>query len=213
MLRPTRRNRELVCLFTSACGVPAPAPIFPSHDALHHRRTAPQDVLQRAKRFFAERVPNAAAFAEKEGPGFLVLRGQGGEEIALHAWVDAAGKTRVRALHPLLRSGAGSLSFRPSRSKPLWKSRDRGGCAVRRPGDGDRRVGSGISRGRAHDHGCGLERQALTQALKRAQVRPEDYVVKFHGAQLLDETMTLAALGAVPNSPFIVLPARRQPVR
>ena len=58
-----------------------------------------------------------------------------------------------------------------------------------------------------------LKRQALTQALKRAQVRPEDYVVKFLGAQLLDETMTLAALGAVPNSPFIVLPARRQPVR
>src|SRR2546422_7969959 len=27
----------------------------------------------------------------------------------------------------------------------------------RRPGDGDGRVGSGISRGRAHDHGCGLE--------------------------------------------------------
>ena len=58
-----------------------------------------------------------------------------------------------------------------------------------------------------------LKRQALTQALKRAQVRPEDYVVKFRGAQVLDETMTLAALGAVPNSPFIVLPARRQPVR
>lgn len=57
----------------------------------------PQDVLDRAKRFFAERVPNAAAFVEKEGPGFLVLRGQGGEEIALHAWADAAGKTRVRA--------------------------------------------------------------------------------------------------------------------
>jgi len=57
----------------------------------------PQDVLERAKRFFSERVPNAAAFVEKEGPGFLVLRGQGGEEIALHAWADAAGKTRVRA--------------------------------------------------------------------------------------------------------------------
>ncbi len=56
----------------------------------------PQDVLERAKRFFAERVPHAAAFVEKEGPGFLVLRGQGGEEIALHAWTDT-GKTRVRA--------------------------------------------------------------------------------------------------------------------
>jgi hypothetical protein len=58
---------------------------------------SPQDVLDRAKRFFAERVPNAAAFMEKEGPGFLVLRGQGGEEVALHTWADASGKTRVRA--------------------------------------------------------------------------------------------------------------------
>jgi len=57
----------------------------------------PRDVLERAKRFFAERVPNAAAFVEKEGSQFLVLRGQGGEEIALHVWTDAAGKTRVRA--------------------------------------------------------------------------------------------------------------------
>jgi hypothetical protein len=58
-----------------------------------------------------------------------------------------------------------------------------------------------------------LKRQALAHALKRAQVRPEAYVVKFRGAQVLDETTTLAALGAGPNSPFIVLPARRQPVR
>ena len=58
-----------------------------------------------------------------------------------------------------------------------------------------------------------LKRQALAQALKRARVRSEDYVVKFHGAQVLDEKTTLAALGAVPNSPFIVLPARRKPVR
>lgn len=57
----------------------------------------PPDVLARAKRFFAERVPNSAAFPEKEGRQFLVLRGQGGEEIAFHAWTDAAGKTRVRA--------------------------------------------------------------------------------------------------------------------
>ena len=57
----------------------------------------PRDVLERAKRFFAERVPQAAAFLEKEGPQFLVLRGQGGEEIAFHVWVDGTGKTRVRA--------------------------------------------------------------------------------------------------------------------
>jgi len=41
------------------------------------------EVLIRAKRFFAERIPLAATFPEKEGPTFLVLRGQGGEEIAI----------------------------------------------------------------------------------------------------------------------------------
>jgi hypothetical protein len=58
-----------------------------------------------------------------------------------------------------------------------------------------------------------LKRRALAQALKRAGVRLEDYVVKFRGAQVLDESTTLAALGARPNSPFIVLPGRRQAVR
>ena len=53
------------------------------------------DVLARAKRFFAERVPLSAAYPEKEGPGFLVLRGQGGEEIAL-AVMAAPGGTKVR---------------------------------------------------------------------------------------------------------------------
>jgi hypothetical protein len=62
----------------------------------------PAEVLERAKRFFAERVPNAAAYVEKEGPQFVVLRGQGGEEVAIRAWADGAegvggGTTRVRA--------------------------------------------------------------------------------------------------------------------
>ncbi|MGH7673719.1 MAG: hypothetical protein ACREMV_00490 [Gemmatimonadales bacterium] len=57
---------------------------------------AASDVLARAKAFFAERVPHAAAFIEKEGPGFLVLRGQGGEEVVFSV-SDAAGKARVRA--------------------------------------------------------------------------------------------------------------------
>jgi hypothetical protein len=56
-----------------------------------------------------------------------------------------------------------------------------------------------------------LKRQALVRALKRD--RPEDYLVKFRGGQVLDETTTLAALGAGSNAPFIVLPARRRPVR
>lgn len=54
------------------------------------------EVLRRAKSFFAERVPAQAAFPEKEGPAYLVLRGQGGEEIAL-AVMPAPGGTRVRA--------------------------------------------------------------------------------------------------------------------
>jgi len=58
-----------------------------------------------------------------------------------------------------------------------------------------------------------LKRQALAQALKRAQIPFGDYIVKFLGAQVLNEATTLAALGAVPNSPFIVLPARRRAVR
>jgi len=57
----------------------------------------PEELLARAQAFFAERVPHAAAFVEKQGPRFLVLRGQGGEEVVFSAWTDAAGKTRVRA--------------------------------------------------------------------------------------------------------------------
>jgi len=56
----------------------------------------PAEVLARAKAFFAERVPNSAAWVEKEGPRFVVLRGQGGEEVALSAWEDG-GVTLVRA--------------------------------------------------------------------------------------------------------------------
>jgi hypothetical protein len=54
------------------------------------------EVLRRAKRFFGERVPMQAAFPEKEGPTWLTLRGQGGEEIAI-AVTASPGGTRVRA--------------------------------------------------------------------------------------------------------------------
>lgn len=58
-----------------------------------------------------------------------------------------------------------------------------------------------------------VKREALFRALKSSVIRPDDYVVKFRGAQVLDESVTLGALGAGANAPFIVLPARRQPVR
>lgn len=56
---------------------------------------AAAEVIGRAKDFFAHRVPHNAAYPEKEGPGWLVLRGQGGEEVALVALPDPLG-TRVR---------------------------------------------------------------------------------------------------------------------
>jgi hypothetical protein len=55
----------------------------------------PAEVLDRAKRFFAERVPASAAFPEREEPGYLLLRGQGGEEAVLMA-VPRDGATFVR---------------------------------------------------------------------------------------------------------------------
>lgn len=53
------------------------------------------EIFARAKRFFAERVPHSAAFPEREGPEYLVLRGQGGEEVALAAY-QRDGATHVR---------------------------------------------------------------------------------------------------------------------
>ena len=58
---------------------------------------SPDEILTRAKNFFADRVPNSAAFVEKEGPGFLILRGQGGEEIAIRAAAGEGGRSIVRA--------------------------------------------------------------------------------------------------------------------
>jgi hypothetical protein len=58
------------------------------------------EVLERAKAFFAERVPHSAAYVEKAGPRFVVLRGQGGEEVVFSAW-EEGGVTRVRASTPL----------------------------------------------------------------------------------------------------------------
>ena len=43
------------------------------------------DVISAAKAFFARRNSIYAAFAEKEGPNFVSLRGQGGEEILIAA--------------------------------------------------------------------------------------------------------------------------------
>lgn len=53
------------------------------------------------------------------------------------------------------------------------------------------------------------------RALEAAQVRgdPDGYLLKFRGAELRDESRTLAEAGLVPNGALIVLPRRRRPVR
>lgn len=65
---------------------------------VHERLTTldASEVLGQARRFFAERVPQYAAFPEREGPDWMLLRGQGGEEIAIAATTVGNG-TAVRA--------------------------------------------------------------------------------------------------------------------
>jgi hypothetical protein len=55
------------------------------------------EVLARAKMFFADRPSLYATFLDKEGPGFRSFRGQGGEEIviAVSSAPDGSGRTRV----------------------------------------------------------------------------------------------------------------------
>jgi hypothetical protein len=56
-----------------------------------------------------------------------------------------------------------------------------------------------------------LKRRAL--AATRVVKDPAGYVMKFRGAELQDESQTLAQAGLVPNGALIVLPKRRRPVR
>ena len=51
----------------------------------YHSTLAPADVLARAKAFFTRRNSLYAAFVDREGPGFVTFRGQGGEEIVISA--------------------------------------------------------------------------------------------------------------------------------
>ena len=54
----------------------------------------PDEVLTRARTFFATRNPLYAAFSDKQGPGWASFRGQGGEELVVAA-VAIAGGSRV----------------------------------------------------------------------------------------------------------------------
>jgi hypothetical protein len=56
-----------------------------------------------------------------------------------------------------------------------------------------------------------IKRQAL--ALTRVTRDPSEYVLKYRGAELSDESRTVSAAGLVPNGSLIVLSRRRRPVR
>ena len=56
-----------------------------------------------------------------------------------------------------------------------------------------------------------IKRQAL--ALTHVKRDPSDYVLKYRGAEVSDESRSLAEAGLVPNGALIVLSRRRRPVR
>jgi hypothetical protein len=56
-----------------------------------------------------------------------------------------------------------------------------------------------------------LKRQALE--LTRVARNPSEYLIKYRGAAVSDETRSLAEMGFVPNSALIILAKRRRPVR
>lgn len=56
-----------------------------------------------------------------------------------------------------------------------------------------------------------LKRRALEAT--RVRQDPAQYVLKFRGAELQDESRSMAEAGLVPNGALIVLPKRRRPVR
>jgi hypothetical protein len=49
----------------------------------YHTTLPAAEVLERAKKWFGKRNGIYAAFVEKEGPTFVTLRGQGGEELVI----------------------------------------------------------------------------------------------------------------------------------
>ncbi|HEV8455347.1 MAG TPA: hypothetical protein VGQ24_10665 [Gemmatimonadales bacterium] len=56
-----------------------------------------------------------------------------------------------------------------------------------------------------------VKRQALE--LTRVKRDPSEYVLKFRGAEVSNESVSLANAGLVPNGALIVLARRRRPVR
>jgi len=57
-------------------------------------------------------------------------------------------------------------------------------------------------------HSRAAQARSVAGRAEAGALGEQEYIVKFRGAAVLDEAVMLRALGAVPNAPFIVLPAR-----
>jgi hypothetical protein len=58
-----------------------------------------------------------------------------------------------------------------------------------------------------------IKRRALAALYPGSELHDEDYVLKLQGWEVLDESASLAATGAVDGSIFLVTNRRRRPVR
>jgi hypothetical protein len=58
-----------------------------------------------------------------------------------------------------------------------------------------------------------VKRRALEALKPGAELRDDDYVMKLNGWEVLDESASLAATGAVDGSIFLVTYRKRRPVR
>jgi len=63
------------------------------------------------------------------------------------------------------------------------------------------------------EHALTIKRRALEALMPGAELRAEEYVLKLNGWEVLDESASLAATGAVDGSIFLVTSRRRRPVR
>jgi hypothetical protein len=63
------------------------------------------------------------------------------------------------------------------------------------------------------EHALTVKRRALEALMPGAELHDEDFVLKLNGWEVLDESASLAAAGAVDGSIFLVTHRRRRPVR
>ena len=63
------------------------------------------------------------------------------------------------------------------------------------------------------EHAVTVKRRALAALMPGAELHDEDYVLKLNGWEVLDESASLAATGAVDGSIFLVTHRRRRAVR